>query len=497
MAKDVSTILSSDVIDRQKINVLEISKSLILRDLNAIRSNLQFTDNSVTNSNMPPIKESFCHAFFRSLGLPVISADRTRYYNPGFFGADISSIELERRNAIDQAQDANLLTIESKREFACYFAGLSFESDATKYQYRFDMMKQPMSVYVMDDNLGAFDLDLQQDQVDNRAKFKPAQKILRPFKCVPAITNNIVPSTNMILAPFINDANSAVRDTTLSKPYLEFVARIRLSKDITSNTESLELSEALLQRVEVLGVDSLSELLTSIKELSAVELYIIEQLIISLIDVCNKVNKEKQKAQNIISKLEARIDNEKISFTTEGITFDTLEKWIQQKKEKIAAKEIILSQIPNFDISGIGISNNKIKCITSNAFISLIQPDIMTLRKELDELNNEKTRRMNLFNASNAELFYSIGEVNGFGLIDAIAMMLSFWLLSTEELVSMLDDESFNRLLREPSLYSDAVEERKDNGSAIAPIAGVIESFDKNVSDILKLANEIVESGKI
>jgi len=111
-------------------------------------------------------------------------------------------------------------------------------------------------------------------------------------------------------------------------------------------------------------------------------------------------------------------------------------------------------------------------------------------------LNNEKKKRIKSFNSINFELFYIIGEVNGFGFIDAIAMMLSFWLISTEELVSMLDNESFERLLKEPSLHSKVVVERESKKTPSIAISEVMESFDKNVALILKLADSIVESEK-
>jgi len=499
MVQDVSTIFSAEITDKQQLDYLKISKNLILRDVDGLRSNFQFNenqDNSEPNP-MPPMKESYCHAFFRILGLPVISSDKTRFYNPGFYGSEIGQIEIERRNAIDRSQDQSLFTLESAREFINYGNSLNFESESTKYQYRFDMLKDPMSVDLIDEEKGPFDYDQQIDDVSDRGTFKPVQKILRPFKCVPSLTNKVIPATNMICAPFVNDANSKLRDAVLTKPYLEFVARIRLSKDITSNTTENTLSQVLAQKIDDLNVESvLSSFTDSVKDLSVLELYVIEQLLITLIDACNKINKEKKSAQELIAKMESRLEGEDITFTNTGVVFDTLEKWIEERQEKIAAKELLLSQIPGFKITGIGEVNNKIPCALTNSFIELVQPDLENLKKELDELNNEKRKRVKMFNSMNSELFYLVGEVNGLGLIDVLAMMLAFWLISAEELVSMFDDESFNRLLREPSLYSDVVEDRLNNDAPPVGIADVMTSFDKNVALILKLADSIVESDR-
>jgi len=379
MVKDVSTIFSAEITDNQKLDYLKISKNLILRDINALRSNFQFNENqNLSEPNpTPPIKESYCHTFFRILGLPVISADKTRFYNPGFYGNEIGQIEIERRNAIDRVQDQNLFNnIEAKREFINYGNSINFENPSAKYQYRFDILKQPISVNLLNDDLGPFDYDDQTDPVNNRSKYKPVQKILRPFKCVPSLTNNIMPVTNMICAPFVNEVNSVMRNVKLTKPYLEFVARIRLSKDITANTEKNKLSKALTQKIESFNLESsLVSFITTVKDFSILELYVIEQLVIGLIDICNKLNKEKKSAQDLIAKMESRLEGEDITFTTEGVIFDTLEKWIEERKQKIAAKELVLSQIPGFDIPGIGISENKINCVLTNSFVELVQPD--------------------------------------------------------------------------------------------------------------------------
>lgn len=498
MVKDVSTIFSAEITDKQQLNYLNISKNLILRNINNIRSNFQFNENQdKTEPNvLPPMKESYCHAFFRILGLPVISADKTKFYNPGFYGNEIGQIEIERRNSIDRFQDQTLFSLETAREFINYGNSLNFESESTKYQYRFELLKQPMSVNLLDENKGPFDYDQQIDNVSNRDTYKPVQKILRPFKCVPNLINKVIPATNMICAPFVSQPNSKLRNSILTRPYIEFVSRIRLSKDITSNTAENKLSEALSQKIEGLNIESvLSSFIDSVKNLSTLELYVIEQLFITLIDACNKINREKKAAQELVAKMESRLEGENIQFTNDGVVFDTLEKWIQERQQKIAEKELLLSQIPGFTIPGIGEISNKIHCILTNPFIELVQPDLENLRKELETLNKEKQKRVKAFNSMNSELFYLIGEVNGLGLIDILVMMLSFWLISSEELISMFDEESFNRLLLEPSLYSDVVERRIQNGPLLG-ISEVMESFDKNVTLLLKLADSVVESEK-
>jgi hypothetical protein len=107
-------------------------------------------------------------------------------------------------------------------------------------------------------------------------------------------------------------------------------------------------------------------------------------------------------------------------------------------------------------------------------------------------LNAEKKKRLDLFNSLNKNIFYILGEVNGLGLIDCIAMMMSFWLIPQNYLLSMLDNASFDRLYREPNLHNETVEKRKSSGSPDISIFEVINTFDKSVVDILKVCENIV-----
>ena len=94
--------------------------------------------------------------------------------------------------------------------------------------------------------------DQQTDPVGDRTLFKPAYRIIRPFKCNPALTNNVLPATNMVAAPFVNETQSRIRNVNLKKPYLEFVARIRFSKDIKSTSGSNDLINNLTSNIEEL-----------------------------------------------------------------------------------------------------------------------------------------------------------------------------------------------------------------------------------------------------
>jgi len=503
MVKDVSSIISSDVSNKSKIDPIEISKKLILRDINGIRSNLQLKDKTDPKEKIPfaPMKESYCHAFYRILGLPVISADKTRFYNPGYSGMNSSSSdEAANRKAIDDNQDPGLLIMEGIRESTTYNNTNSFNNVATKIQYRLELIQYPIKINIINKDIEAFKMDQQMDEVAKRTKYKPTRKILRPFKCTPGITNNILPVTNNICAPFMNDDDTSIRDVSLNKPYLEFVARIRFSKDIRSKTESNKLIEALKANISSFNNDELSKMSTefnnTLKGLSALELYIIEKMLTTLYYICKKTYEEKGKASNIVERLQSLLEGESISSQKNEIRFDTLDKWIKERQSKIDEMELILSQIPNYSIPGIGLVSNPIKNPLISSFIEFIQPEINTLKKEVNELNAEKQKRLSLFNSINSELFYMIGEVNGLGLIDIIVMMLSFWLIKPEELLAMFDEPSFERLYNNTQLRVDIVEARKSSGVSKVSIAKAMGALDKTISTLLEISEALIETNK-
>ncbi len=501
MVKDISEIIGSDITNKAKIDPLKISKQLILREVNSLRSNYQFHEKPDPKdvNPLPPRKESYCHAFYRILGLPVISADRSKFYNPGFFGNDAGSDESSRRESIDKNQDPVLKVIEGLREVTNYENTLNFDSEETKLQYRFEMLQFPIKINIMDENKTAFDPDQQTDFVEGRSTFKPARKYLRPFKTVPDLTNNVFPVTNMISAPFVNESNSMVRKTQLNKPYLEFVARIRFSKDIQTSTDNNALITTLKNKIETLSGEN-SSITTAfdntLKDMSVIELYVVEKMLTSLYDLCNKTNEEKQKGHNIVSRLLSYFEDDSLSLQKGEVVFDTLDKEIKNREAHVAAMELILSQIPNYSIPGVGTIKNPIKCPLTASFIEFVQPDIINLRNEITELNSEKQKRIQMFNSTNSELFYLLGEVNGIGLIDIITIMLAFWLITPEQLLAFFDNSSFNRMYREPSLHVDVVETRYTSGVSTVSITEAVSALDEIVLNLLKLAEAIVESNE-
>lgn len=490
----------------ENIKASEIGKNLILKQIKDIRSNINFldgettTDQKTVSNNFPPVTESYCHTFYRICGLPVISTTG-EFYNPGYLGSEDTADEKNRRTKIDNSQDYGLIDTERAREQICYDNIRNFNVSNSKYEYRLDMMRYPMPTCMMEPNLSdPFSIDFKQINTNyqDRVKFKKVAKILRPFKCVPSITNRINPVYNQICAPFLNENNAKILNNKLTSPYLEFVARIRFASDV-KKTGNSELYNSLVEQMSDLGV--LDQFQESINSFSDTEAYIFLQLFKSFVSICYQVKETRIANIKLGNEIYAKtvLSGEDIAVTNQQTNGEKspLEQQISQKKKEKLLKDFILAQIPTGtqSVDGKALSN-PINCMLNNTFISLVQGDSEKIDREIKELEQQKNNQLKLFNSINETSFYVLGEVNGLGLIDIMAIMMSFWLLPQNELLSMFDNPSFNRLYQETSLKNSYVENRKAQPtSAVVAIKDVIKSMDKSVLSLLMIASDIVESG--
>ena len=508
---DISTAFNANS-DKELINPSELSDELIVNKINGIRSNNQLSESDLISikiygNTTIPIKESFCHAFYRMLGLPVINKYLTNFYNPGFYGNEQGVNAVERDN-INSNQDDDLKRFENWREMVCNQNTLSFDKVDPKFQYRLDMLQQRMSLDNFTPGTSAFKGDWQEHPLTKRVLYTPARKMLRPFKCCAQLCNNVYPITNSVCAPFVSENNSVVNSTTLIKPYLEFVIRTRLTKDIPSNSTSNEFYKTLQSQIQNFNLPE--NMQQTINPFAELENYISTQMFQSLFYVCKNIGVECKKSIKIVDQINEKIKLQKTAAVnantnTENtsLTFDVVDDAIQKLQSQIASKELLLSALPNYTIKGADGSNislqNYINCPLIAPFIKMVQPNISDLRKQVDYLNAEKQKRLKLFNSLNKSIFYTIGEVYGVGLIDIIAIMLAFWIIPKDYLLSMLDTASFIRLYREPNLQNENVIERhtKYNDQPKVNIEEVITNFDQTIVQLLKSCEEIIKKNSV
>lgn len=483
----------------ENINISELGDNLIGKQIASLRARFDLGP-TTDDSEQPNIIESYCHSFYRTIGFPVVKAGGSDFYNPGYYGTEDLPSEKTRRTSIDNNQDKKLEYIETLREVSCFSNNFNYTNKDTKLQYRLDVLQFPIKINILDDKLGPFDLDNGQFYKNtNRVKFVDINKILRPFKCVPKICNNVQPLTNKICAPFISDLNANVRGEPLQRSYLEFVARTRFSQDITGKSASDNLENVLVQTGDQFGESiGFAKFGENIAIFSEVESYIISQMIASLISICNKIRKDINTNRELASKIRAEFKNQNVSGSdnsNDELQFNYIDNEIAKRQAIIAEKDIILSYLPT-TISSTPL-NKTINCPLNSTFIKLVQNDFNNVKKEIDELNKKKLNMQTLFNKINKNAYYILGEICGIGLLDISAIMLALWMIPQENLLAMFDGPSFIRLYKEPSLRNSVVKQRYDltkDGNSSISITQAMNSFDKTVNIILNSCSDIITS---
>ena len=138
-------------------------------------------------------------------------------------------------------------------------------------------------------------------------------------------------------------------------------------------------------------------------------------------------------------------------------------------------------------------------CPLISPLIKLVQPSIEDLQKEIDQLNEEKQKKLKFFNNLDISTFYTIGEVNGLGLIDIISIMIAFWIIPKNVILSMLDKSSFIRMYSYPELRNEVVEQRHSitKDETLINIKDTMVTLDQTIVQILKSCEQVIKNNSV
>lgn len=473
------------------VDITNVGKNLFVQTIPLLRSNMGLIEKSEyldsVNLVAPKVTESFCHTFYRIVGLPVISSNKTDFYNPGHYGSEDTTDEELRRLIIDKSQDQELLKLEYIREVV-NDANYKQFNNKDNLNYKFEIISNPIKTNLLNKDKKCFEYDSQDDN-KSRTNSK-CQKILRPFKCNSAVVNSIVPVKNKLCAPFVSEENAKIIGSKLHRTYLEYIARMRFGLDVSNNSEDNAYKEELMNTITDNGVAGLFQ--ENVVSLTNIESYFVNQLIISFIDVCKQARGAILDNQKIIRQV---ISNYGSSPKTQ---LDLIQSLIKLKEQEKAKKDLILSQLPSASQEDNITLRNPISCPISNCFISLVQNDVSLIEKQIQELNNQKALTLQAYDSINSDVCYILGEHIGIGIVDVLAVILSLWLLPQEQLVSLFDISSFERLYRNNYLRNEIVTKRyNQNKEPLVPISDVIQSIDGIVYNLLDFASDIIEGQNI
>lgn len=84
------------------------------------------------------------------------------------------------------------------------------------------------------------------------------------------------------------------------------------------------------------------------------------------------------------------------------------------------------------------------------------------------------------------------GEISGLGLIDILAVYAALWSIDLDVLVSLLDNNAFNRLYENKSLRNSNVMSRHNSGPKYSGKDAIVK-LENRVINILAFADRLLE----
>lgn len=488
----------------------------------------------VTTSKRVPF-ESRLHAFYRMIGLPVVSSDGDMY-SPGFSppgerGDDnrisiAAKVSQENRELLDKREEQvntmrDILLSKDMRSTICSavtlipkpFNTIDNKNQAIKIDGREEFFNKLLS-----NNEGSESVYSQISKASGKlastfitSKVNNIKHIITPFMVDPIIDFTVLPSKNIICVPFLPDVTSTKSDANQQshhRPGIEFILRMRLS-DRAKDKLFMDYTRKVLARENSPGVqhvDSLNEsvLNSTIEALaekndfksadidklfgqfSATQSSVITQLIGTIkvvIGVLINSILEFHEIMNNINWLPAPSAAFATTFGTPGKVIATSRKTALESKiffltilkENSKSSKTIEQELGVFASPFIDVAGS------SDVYDSRLK-DLVPIKEGYE------TRSMELLQT----IEVITGEFSGLGLIDILAIYTALWSISMEDLLNLIDDDAVTRIITyNPSLISlDVLARRARSPDTLTALS----NLESKVKNILSFADLLVQS---
>ena len=471
--------------------------------------------------------ENRAHAFYRLIGLPVISKDKTKFYTPGFqpivnreyIGNQLDVISNLSQDAMDMSKERqqsyeDRLYISSNQNidsvvycvFLPYFSNKIQVLDKAKK----DIFDKDNQSYEIDKELVDAILSDISEKPENKT-ISINKHILKPFVVDPLIENTVTPPTNIVSAPFLDKyiknyvSISGSQTASYVPPRLETIIRYRLS-DV--NQVQLEENQQFLNNFS--GVDTENENYqstkdaiinvlnnTSLKNLTSAS--IINPNSRELIIII-KIYKLMKYLADLLYENFSRLVTISSEITWEPLLQDA-KKWpsTNEKDDSGVYNSANVTSSPNTPLE-TALFNIKIKQIEKDIFAKYGPQDEQQseFREKKESLDNSYEKLEGLKNELIQEagdrlrvIEIITGKHSGVGLIDILAIYSALYAIDKKDLINLLDDNCFYRLAYfYPEYNSKEVAERKNSGAPTKGIGDVMASLEDKINIALDFAEK-------
>jgi hypothetical protein len=481
--------------------------------------------------------ESRAHAFYRSLGMPVVSKEGG-YYTPGW-SPDKDRYK-DARKSVDSSfyKEKELVNFIYKREELAinnYFIFSSSPSELQPIVYSL-LSRQTFPFAVLNENATEhLEIDKQSISMDSRdlavfkvsnpdfideidsyvSKFKNVSHPIKPFIVDPRIENVVTPSQNKICVPFLKVGQNKNGVSELIRPGLEGIIRLRL--------QDSELDADYLKNIEnILNKDKKN------KATSNIDYQTLAVSVTGLLEDAKLPDDLKNFTQNKIKGASAAQFNT-IVFLTKTIKTLVIQLAEAQKALDEITASINWVPIPpstgpggtvgwkvSSSFSGVSLEKEakikelKIKKITaeksSKDFENLgkfICPFIKNTYSDFTKNYDKQLKQLTQYNAEVAEKgFLALkdievikGEISGLGLIDILAVYYGLFSIDIKHLLFLIDDQSIFRLWENfPEFRGlSSVSERFDVSAGSDEVLKALFELEKKVFFILNFADKFYQ----
>lgn len=495
------------------------------------------------------VQESRCHAFFRLIGLPIVSKDK-KIYNPGFdiisdtlkdilTGVSTKKIKLEDKISIATNPIKGFNALSIKRELypknnliifsnsQSIDAGVTALSSGSTKKLRkfsspmedkaktsgfeldpFDMDPIRQS-YTVNTNSLVGDkevlLELYQDATGNfPLKFSDTREhIIMPFVVDARIDFSVSPQSNLIAVPFISDQSFAKVSATefVKRPLLEKIIRDRFANEDPMDSIG-SATTAILDYIKTIPAIKDGKL---VKLISSKDIYkqSIQAQFIQTFNIIKAMMKILVESKNIINKAQGDYYWVPVpsSFGPEGgseiqgVFLPTvIDPTLITDKDKAIllnfAKDMVNSQNSQATAAS-SVSDN----FALSTYKFTFGPDTSSAlgdnnAQNLETLSQQRKSVLQGANDALRSIEIIMGEFSGFGLCDIIAIMGALNIMPQRQLLGFLDVDALARMNNSLGLDEGA----EDYTDAITIFTAIVKDF-YNLMD--KVYHDLIENNGI
>lgn len=492
-------------------------------------------------------QESRAHAFFRLIGLPIVSKD-FEFYNPGY--DNIYNINKKIKNTDklkiikNPIDNFNKLSIERERYFNSLqnifldnyninASALALSSinkrkfidhiDPQKTSDVFDMnLKNQQYQIESTFKVGDFSIDLS-EIIDSNAispnifpKLNTRQHIIKPLIVDGRIDFSVFPSQNKVAVPFVYDnSNLKINETSfVQRPIIEKIILDKIGMTDQSLNASIDSSINL-----GLFFENIKNYINEINK-KVVE----DSLLDSFKNDQNDDTRESiyfSKYRDIIySMINKLIESEQIIEQVQstyywlpvpairGTEFGCLERSVlilkkdHPLKYKVTTKEdneIIKMYLYSLsdEFSKSGSKSEDSTGYYPNSILNLFSSessDSITKNsaKRFEELSKKRKSLMKQASESLRTIEIILGEFSGLGLCDIVCIMASLYLLPLNDLLGLLDEDAYDRFIKRTNASSIARSNFVDSYTNLLNLVISIYQFMDATYSKFKLSNNLI-----